>query len=99
MVPVQTGSEMVSGNMGMPRPETKWSGVFRKIPDLDRDRGVWSGPDRVPIGLGLNFPNTSGDSERCSKFLHGHGDGHLGGCQVAVNWLNSSLMIFTRVSS
>ena len=57
-VPVQTGSEMVSGNMRMPRPETKQSGIFGKIPDLDRDRGVWSGPDRVPIGLGPNFPNT-----------------------------------------
>ena len=59
MVLVQTRSEMVSGNMGMPRLETKRSGVFRKIPDLDRDCRVWSGPDRVPIGPGLNFPNTS----------------------------------------
>ena len=59
MVPVQTGSETVSGNMGMPRPGTKWSGVFGKIPDRDRDRGVWSGSDRVPIGLGPNFPNTT----------------------------------------
>ena len=58
MVPVQTGSETVSGNMGMPRPGTKRSGVFGKIPDWDRDRGVWSGSDRVPIGLGPNFPNT-----------------------------------------
>ena len=56
---VQTGSETVLGNMGMPRPETKWSGVFGKIPDLDRDCRVWSGPDQVPIGLGPNFPNTS----------------------------------------
>ena len=56
---VQTGSETVSGNMGMPRPETKWSGVFRKIPNLDRDRGVWSGPDWVPISPGPNLPNTS----------------------------------------
>ena len=46
-------------NMGMPRPETKRSGIFGKIWDLDRDCGVWSGPDRVPIGPGLNFPNTS----------------------------------------
>ena len=61
MVPVQTRSETVSGNMGMPRQETKRSGVFRKIPDLDRDRGVWSGPDRVPIGPGPNFPNTKRD--------------------------------------
>ena len=30
MVPVQTGSETVSGNMGMPRPGTKRSGVFEK---------------------------------------------------------------------
>ena len=52
-------SETVSGNMGMPKAGTKWSGVFGKIPDLDRDRGVWSGPDRVPIGLGPNFPNTT----------------------------------------
>ena len=60
MVPVQTGSETVSGNMGMPRPGTKRSGVFGKIPDWDWDRGVWSGSDQVPIGLGPNFPNTSG---------------------------------------
>ena len=58
-VPVQTGSEMVSGNMRMPRPETERSGIFGKIPDLDWDRGVWSGPDRVPIGPGPNFPNIS----------------------------------------
>ena len=58
VVPVQTGSEMVLGNMGIPRLETKWSGVFGKIPDWDQDRGVWSGPDRVPIGPGPNFPNT-----------------------------------------
>ena len=58
MVPVQTGSETVSGNMGMPRPRTKRSGVFGKIPDRDWDRGVWSGSDRVPISLGPNFPNT-----------------------------------------
>ena len=45
--------------MGMPRPETKWSHVFGKIPDQDQDCGVWSGPDRVPIGPGPNFPNTS----------------------------------------
>ena len=56
---VQTGSETVSGNMGMPRPEPKRSGIFGKIWDLDRDRGVWSGPDWVPIGPGPNFPNTS----------------------------------------
>ena len=42
----------------MPKPGTKRSGVFGKIPDLDRNRGVWSGSDRVPIGLGPNFPNT-----------------------------------------
>ena len=59
MVLVQTGSETVSGNMGMPRPETKQSGVFGKIPDLDWDCGVWSGPDQVPIGPVPNFPNTS----------------------------------------
>ena len=58
MVPVQTGSEMVPGNMGMPRPETKQSRIFGTIPDWDRDCWVWSGPDRVPIGPGLNFPNT-----------------------------------------
>ena len=58
-VPVQTGSETVSGNMRMPRPETERSSIFGKIPDLDRDRGVWSGPDRVPIGPGPNFPNTT----------------------------------------
>ena len=50
---------MVSGNVGMSRPETKWSGDFGKIPDRDRDRWVWSGPDRVPISPGPNFPNTS----------------------------------------
>ena len=43
----------------MPRPETKQSCVFGKIPDWDRDCGVWSGPDQVPIGPGPNFPNTS----------------------------------------
>ena len=58
-VPVQTGSGTVSGNMGMPGPETKRSRVFGKIPDRDRDCGVWSGPDRVPIGPGPNFPNTT----------------------------------------
>ena len=58
MVPVQTGSETVSGNMGMPRLETKQSGIFGKIPDLDQDRRVWSSPDQVPIGSGPNFPNT-----------------------------------------
>ena len=42
----------------MPRPETKRSSVFGKIPDLDRDRRIWSGPDQVPIGPGPNFPNT-----------------------------------------
>ena len=50
MVPVQTGS--------IPRPETKRSSVFRKIPDLDLDCRVWSSPDWVPIGPGPNFPNT-----------------------------------------
>ena len=59
MVPVQPRSETVSGNMGMPRPGTKRSGVFGKIPDRDWDRGVWSGSDRVPISLGPNFPNTT----------------------------------------
>ena len=63
VVPVQTGSETVSGNMRMPRPETEWSGIFGKIPDLDRDRGVWSSPDRVPIGPGPNFPNTISNSK------------------------------------
>ena len=58
MVPVQTGSGTVSGNMELPRPETKQSRVFGKIPDRDRDCWVWSGPDQVPIGPGLNFPNT-----------------------------------------
>ena len=43
----------------LPRLETKQSRVFGKIPDPDRDHWVWSGPDQVPIGLGLNFPNTS----------------------------------------
>ena len=43
----------------MPRPETKWSGDFGKIPDLDWDHGVWSSPDQVPIGPGLNLPNTT----------------------------------------
>ena len=43
----------------MPRPETERSGIFGKIPDLDRDRRVWSGPDQVLIGLGPNFPNTT----------------------------------------
>ena len=61
MVLVQTGSEMVSGNMGMPRLETKQSGVFGKIPDWDWDCRVWSGPDQVPIGPGPNFPNTNLD--------------------------------------
>ena len=45
--------------MELPRPETKQSRVFGKIPDRDRDRLVWSSPDWVPIGLGPNFPNTS----------------------------------------
>ena len=67
MVPVQTGSETVLGNMGMPRPGTKRSGVFGKIPDWDRDRRVWSGSDRVPIGLGPNFPNTTCDESPHSK--------------------------------
>ena len=58
VVLVQTGSETVLGNMGMPRPETKRSSVFGKIPDLDWDHGVWSGPDQVPISPGLNFPNS-----------------------------------------
>ena len=66
MVPVQTVSETVSGNMGMPRPGTKRSGVFGKIPDRDWDRGVWSGSDRVPISLGPNFPNTN------LVYLHHH---------------------------
>ena len=61
MGPVQTGSETVSGNVGMSRPETKRSGDFGKIPDQDWDRWVWSGPDWVPISLGPNFPNTNGD--------------------------------------
>ena len=60
MVLVQTGFGTVSGNIGLPRLETKRSHVFGKIPDRDRDHGVWSGPDWVPIGLGPNFPNTSG---------------------------------------
>ena len=59
MVPVQTRSETVSGNMGMPRLETKRSSIFGKIPDLDWDHGVWSGPDWVLIGPGLSFPNTN----------------------------------------
>ena len=46
------------------RPETKRSGVFGKIPDRDRDCWVWSGPDWVPIGPGLNFPNTSDDRSK-----------------------------------
>ena len=69
MVPVQTGSEMVSGNMGMPGPETKWSHVFGKIPDWDWDCGVWSSPDRVPISPGPNFPNTKA-SRQWSKKLY-----------------------------
>ena len=63
VVLVQTGSETVSGNMGMPRPETKRSGIFGKIPDWDRDRWVWSGLNRVPIGLGPYFPNTSPNAQ------------------------------------
>ena len=59
MVLVQTRSETVLGNMGVPRLETKRSGVLGKIPDLDQDHRVWSGPDWVSISLGLNFPNTS----------------------------------------
>ena len=55
---VQTRSEMVLGKMGLPRPETKPSCVFGKIPDWDWDCGVWSGPDWVPISLAPNFPNT-----------------------------------------
>ena len=69
MVPVQTGSEMVLGNMGMPRLETKWSGVFGKIPDLDWDCGVWSGPDWVSIGLGPNFPNTRPQSPPANQWV------------------------------
>ena len=64
MVPVQTGSETVSGKMGMPRLEM----VFGKIPDWDQDHGVWSGPDRVPIGPGPNFPNTSVEGIGCTYF-------------------------------
>ena len=59
MVLVQTGSGTVSGNMELPRPETKRSHVFGKIPDRDWDHWVWSSPDWVPIGLGRNFPNTT----------------------------------------
>ena len=69
MVLVQTGSEMVLGNMGMPRLETKWSRIFWKIPDQDWDCWVWSSPDRVPIGLGQNFPNTITSMQAESKFL------------------------------
>ena len=57
MVLVQTGSETILGNLGM--LETKWSGVFGKIPNLDWDCRVWSSPDQVPISPGPNFPNTS----------------------------------------
>ena len=83
MVPVQTGSETVSGNMGMPRPGTKRSGVFGKIPDRDRDRGVWSGSDRVPIGLGPNFPNTN--ANRSAHFMDAYKKG-LNGAQAV--WAN-----------
>ena len=69
MVLVQTGSETVSGNMGMPRPGTKRSRVFGKIPDRDRDHGVWSGSDRVPIGLGPNFPNTNPNTTTSSMLM------------------------------
>ena len=84
MVPVQTGSETVSGNMGMPRPGTKQSGVFGKIPDRDRDRGVWSGSDRVPIGLGPNFPNTSGDG------LDGGTWACMESCRAIIRWETAS---------
>ena len=53
--------------MGMSGPETKWSSVFGKFPDLDQDHGVWSGPDQVPIGPGPNFPNTSRDGARVHR--------------------------------
>ena len=88
MVPVQTGSETVSGNMGMPRLETKGSGIFGKIPDLDRDHGVWSGPDRVPISPGPNFPNinpvTSSSSYSNSLEVKA---GKFGSSEVSWNWL------------
>ena len=61
----------------MLRPGTKQSGVFGKIPDQDWDRWVWSGPDRVPIGLGPNFPNTNMYQPRTSKEpmdFHGEGE-------------------------
>ena len=48
--------------MGLPRLESKQSCVFGKIPDWDRDCWVWSSPDQVPIGPGLNFPNTNVDT-------------------------------------
>ena len=41
-------------------------------PDLDRDRGVWSGPDRVPIGPGLNFPNTNCSQSDLNIWLWSH---------------------------
>ena len=59
--------------MGLPRLETKRSRVFGKIPDWDWDHGVWSGPDRVPIGPGPNFPNTS--LEVCYLLLEGSNSG------------------------
>ena len=76
-VPVQTRSETVSGNMRMPRPETKRSGVFGKIPDRDRDRWVWSGPDRVPIGPGPNFPNTTSERTRARYSTMVHSNVHF----------------------
>ena len=58
----------------MPRLGTKRSSVFGKIPDWDWDHRVWSSPDRVPISLGLNFPNTKHKykvSRRSSVFRAG----------------------------
>ena len=55
---MQSRSRLVLGNVGLPRPETKRSHFFGKIPDWDWDHQVWSSLDGVPISPGLNFPNT-----------------------------------------
>jgi len=57
---VQTEFGTVCSNHGLPRPGTKPSGPGgRNSQTGDRDRWSGFGPDRVPIGLGPNFPNTT----------------------------------------
>ena len=69
MVPVQTRSGTVSGNMELPRPETKRSCVFGKIPDRDRDRWVWSSPDWVQSVWDRTSPTLTVSPTCCSGLL------------------------------